>query len=106
MAEYKAGARKREPTHPGKIVASSLRSAGINPRTAAIAMGITPMALHNVINGKSAVSPAMALRLGRFFDNGPQLWLGLQSDHDLWREGIALEKTLATMKTAKDYEPA
>lgn len=27
----------------------------------------------------------MALRLGAFFGNGPQLWIDMQTRHDLWQ---------------------
>jgi antitoxin HigA-1 len=49
--------------------------------------------LGNVIKEKSAVSPALALRLGKFFGNGAEIWMGLQADIDLWnaREEIAPE---------------
>jgi addiction module HigA family antidote len=41
-----------------------------------------------VIKGKSAVSPSMALRLGKFVDNGAEIWIGLQTDFDLWTSWI------------------
>jgi len=37
---------------------------------AAIAIGVTRAALANLIHEKAAVSPEMALRLGKFFGNG------------------------------------
>lgn len=36
-------------------------------------------------SARSAVTPEMALRLGRFCGNGPDLWLRMQQAHDLWR---------------------
>lgn len=101
MVEYKAGPRRREPTHPGKIVASSIGELGISQRVAALSMGVTPMALANVIHCQSGVSPEMALRLGRFFGNGPQLWLGMQADHDLWKAERAIGDQVAKITPAK-----
>lgn len=100
MAEYKAGPRRREPTHPGRIVASSLEALRMSARMAAGRLGVTATALGNVIAGTSAVSPEMALRLGTFFDNGPELWLGMQADHDLWRARQALKAELAKIEPA------
>jgi addiction module HigA family antidote len=58
------------------------------------------MALHNEIKGKSAVTPAMALRLGKFFDNGAEIWMGLQTDFDLWTTRETLKAELAKIKPA------
>lgn len=106
MPEFKAGARKREPTHPGQIIESSLHALHMSARQAAIAMGITPMALLNVMKQSSGVTPAMALRLGKFFGNGPQLWMGLQVDHDLWHAKAAMKEQLAKIREARQREDA
>jgi addiction module HigA family antidote len=45
---------------------------------------VTRQTLHRILSGRSAVTPEMALRLGRFCGNGPDLWLRMQHAHDLW----------------------
>jgi addiction module HigA family antidote len=40
--------------------------------------------LHRILAEEASISPAMALRLGRFCGNGPGLWLRMQQAHDLW----------------------
>ncbi len=101
MAEHRAGMRKRRPTHPGKILSSSLEALGMTPYAAAPLLGVSRMMLSKITNEKAAVTPEMALRLGKFFDNGAELWLGLQADVDLWdaREKLAID--LAKIKPAK-----
>ncbi len=84
MAEYRAGERRRRPTHPGKVVKSSLEALDMTVYAAAKALGVTAQTLHNIVDGKSAVSPEMALRLGRWFGNGPDLYINMQRDVDLW----------------------
>jgi antitoxin HigA-1 len=42
------------------------------------------------LRGQQAVTPEMALRLGKLCGNGPEFWLRMQMAHDLWR----LERTL------------
>jgi len=101
VAEYPAGERRREPTHPGRIVASTLDNLRLSVRAGATAIGVTPTALNNVIAGKSAVTAEMALRLGTWLGNGPELWLGLQADHDLWRARQAMRDELARIKRAE-----
>lgn len=80
--EYKPG--KRRPTHPGQVVKSSLEALGLTVYAAAPLLGVTKQALGNVVAGTAAVSPEMALRLGRFFGNGPQVWSDLQREVDYW----------------------
>jgi addiction module HigA family antidote len=55
-----------------------------------------------VIEGKSGVTPEMALRLGTFFGNGAELWLGMQHDFDLWRARQKMRTDLAKIKPASD----
>ena len=45
---------------------------------------VSRQALHRVLAGKAAVSPEMALRLGKFCGNGPEIWLRMQQAFDLW----------------------
>lgn len=101
MAEYKAGARRRKPTHPGAIVKSQLEALGMSVYAAAPQLGTTKQALGNLVAGKAAVSPAMALRLGTFFGNGPELWMALQADVDLWETRQKLAGELAGIKPVK-----
>jgi addiction module HigA family antidote len=98
MAEYRAGPRKRAPTHPGEAVADILETVRVSGNQAARAIRVSPMALNNVITGKSSVTPEMALRLGKLFGNGAELWLNMQRDYDLWRAGQEMKTVLAEIK--------
>lgn len=84
MAEYKAGPRRRKPTHPGATIRRDIEALGLSVNAVALAIGVTRAALGNVVAEKSAVSPEMALRLGRFCGNGAGFWLRMQTAHDLW----------------------
>jgi addiction module HigA family antidote len=70
-------------------------------RAAAKAIGMSHNALANVTAGRSAVSTEMALRLGRYFGNGPQLWLNVQQDYDLWHAERALSGELGKIAQVK-----
>jgi addiction module HigA family antidote len=46
-------------------------------------LGVTRQALNNVINGKSGISPEMAIRLTKAFGSTPETWLKMQLAYDL-----------------------
>lgn len=78
--------RRRQPTHPGEILREDVLPAlRLSVSEAARQLRVTRQTLHRVLSGRSAVTPEMALRLGRFCGNGPELWLRMQQAHDLWR---------------------
>jgi len=89
--------RDRPPTHPGEILREDVLPAlNLSVTAAARELRVTRQTLHRVLAGKSGISPEMAVRLGRFCDNGPGLWLRMQQAYDLWhaekRLGEELEK--------------
>jgi addiction module HigA family antidote len=94
MTEYRAEARKVAPQHPGRVLGGLLEDQNISMRAAAKAIGVSHNALANVIAGKSAVTAEMALRLGIYCGNGPELWLNLQQAYDLWHAERALKGEL------------
>ena len=74
----------KNPPHPGLSVRHDcLEPLGLNVTEAAKALGVTRQALNNLVNGKSGVSPEMAIRLDKAFGGGAEVWLGLQLDYDL-----------------------
>ena len=47
-------------------------------------LGVSRVALSELVNEKRAVSLEMAQRLGQAFGNGPRFWLALQMQRDIW----------------------
>ncbi|MDH3403722.1 MAG: HigA family addiction module antitoxin [Acidobacteriota bacterium] len=87
--------REREPTHPGEILREDVLPAlGMSVSEAARQLRVSRQALHRVLSGSSAVSADMAVRLGRFCGNGPDLWLRMQGAHDLWHAQQRLAREL------------
>jgi addiction module HigA family antidote len=68
---------------------------------AAEGLKVTRQTLHRILAGTTAVTPEMALRLGKFCGNGPALWLRMQEAHDLWHAERRIASELAAIKTAK-----
>jgi addiction module HigA family antidote len=100
MAEFDAERRPSwEPSHPGAILRLDVLPAlGLNAAEVARRIGVSRQALHNILAEKSAVTPDMALRLGRLCGNGPVLWLRLQQARDLWEAERDLADVLATIQ--------
>ena len=92
----------RPPTHPGELLREMVLPAIGEPVTAvAKKLGVTRQHLHRVLAEKAAISPEMAVRLGKFCGNGPGLWLRMQQAYDLWHAERALKKEIAKIPTAK-----
>jgi addiction module HigA family antidote len=74
----------KNPPHPGLSVRyDCLEPLNLTVTEAAKALGVTRQALNNLVNGKSGISPEMAIRLDKAFGGGAETWLGLQLDYDL-----------------------
>jgi addiction module HigA family antidote len=90
----------RCPTHPGELLRAILAD-GLKLSVAAAArqLGVSRMTLHRLLRGEQAVTPEMALRLGKLCGNGPELWLRMQMARDLWRLRRKLRADLARIPT-------
>jgi antitoxin HigA-1 len=76
-------AMKNRP-HPGLSVRHDcLEPLGLTVTAAAMALGVTRQALNNLLNGRSGISPEMAVRLAKAFGSSAETWLGIQLDYDL-----------------------
>lgn len=86
MPEYSAKhPPKMEPVHPGAILREDVLPAlNLTVTEAARQLGVSRQMLHSILAERSAVSPEMAVRLGRFCGNGAAFWLRMQTAHDLW----------------------
>lgn len=74
----------KNPPHPGgSIRRACLEPLGLSVTEGAKILGVSRQALNNVINGKSGISPEMAIRLYKAFGSTPETWLRMQLAHDL-----------------------
>lgn len=92
----------RAPLHPGALLREDVLPAIGEPvMTVAKKLGVTRQHLHRILAEKAPVTPEMAIRLGKFCGNGPDLWLRMQQAHDLWHAERALRTEIAKIPTAK-----
>ena len=75
----------RPPIHPGEILREDVLPAlGFSVSEVAQRLGISRQQLHLVLAGTHPITTEMALRIGKFAGNGPELWLRMQQGYDLW----------------------
>jgi addiction module HigA family antidote len=76
----------RSPPHPGRIVRQEcLEPLELTVTEAAKALGVSRIALSELVNGRRGISPEMAIRLAKAFGSAPEVWAGLQLDYDMAR---------------------
>lgn len=74
------------PPHPGEVIRElCLEPLGVTVTAAARSLGVARKTLSELLNGKSGISPEMAVRLSIAFDTTPESWLTQQMHYDLWR---------------------
>ena len=76
--------RMKNPPHPGQhVLKDCLEPLGLSITKGAEHLGVSRLALSNLVNGKNGISPEMAIRLSKAFGGRPDVWLGMQMDYDL-----------------------
>jgi addiction module HigA family antidote len=79
--------KKRKPVHPGIILEEHyIKPLNLNLQKLADYLGIARNTLFKIREGRTSVTPTLALLLAEAFDTTPQLWLNLQQKYDLWME--------------------
>ena len=73
----------KTPAHPGRLIKNELEEMELSVAAAAEGLGITRQQLYNVINGKSGVTPEMAVRLEKGIGSTADTWLRMQAAFDL-----------------------
>ena len=73
----------KKPVHPGKILAAELKEIDLSIIALAKYLQVPDNRLYAILHGKRAITGDTALRLGQFFENGPDYWMNLQKSFDL-----------------------
>jgi addiction module HigA family antidote len=85
MSIANTGKLRRRPTHPGEMLREDfLPDYSLSVSGLADALGVSRQSVNELLRGRRAVSPAMALRLSKLFGNTAEFWLNAQRALDLW----------------------
>lgn len=80
--------------HPGRILAEEMEARNLSANALAIKLRTNRQAIADIIAGKRSISPVMALRIGHYLGTGPELWISMQGDYDLWKAEQAFGKQI------------
>ena len=76
---------KRKPTHPGEVLREDVLPAlKMTQSELANRLGVSRLSVSELLLEKRAMSPDMAVRIGRFTNTTPDSWLRMQATVDLW----------------------
>jgi len=88
-----------EPIHPGEILMLDyLEPLGLTQHRVAVAIGVPPRRINEIVHGKRGITADTALRLARYFGTSERFWLNLQSRYELEVERDRLAGTLDQIK--------
>lgn len=74
------------PPHPGEVIKEfCIETLGLTITEAANGLGVSRKTLSAIVNGRSGISPEMAIRISKAFGGSAESWLIQQSQYDLWQ---------------------
>ena len=72
------------PVHPGEVLAEEyLAPLGVSQHRLAVAIGVPPRRINEIVHGTRRISADTALRLARYFGTSERFWMNLQGRYDL-----------------------
>lgn len=84
-----------DPIHPGEVLMLEyLQPLGITQHRVAVAIGVPPRRINEIVHGKRRITTDTALRLARYFGTSERFWLNLQDRYDIEVERDRLGPTL------------
>ena len=99
MSIPNTGQRRIRPTHPGEMLREDfLPDYGLTISGLAEALGVSRQTINELLRGRRAVSPQMALRLSRLFGNSAEFWLNAQRAVDLRDAAQAIKTEVQRIK--------
>jgi addiction module HigA family antidote len=77
--------KMHNPPHPGEVLRQlCLEPLNLTVTDTARSLGVSRKALSSILNGRTGISPEMAVRLSIAFNTSAESWLNQQLQYDLW----------------------
>ncbi len=98
-----------EPITPGEILLEEyLIPHNISQNKLSRDIDVTVSRINDIVSGKRSITADTALRLAKYFNTSPDLWLGLQTEYDIRttkaKLGDYLDRRICTLENAKISE--
>ena len=89
---------KIPPVHPGEVLLEDfIDGLGITQNKLAVAIGVPPRRINEIVHGARGISADTALRLSRYFGTSAEFWINLQSYYELDRAEDLAGEQIATI---------
>ena len=92
-----------DPIHPGEVLMEDfIEGFGLTQNKLAVAIGVPPRRINEIVHGKRRITADTALRLGKYFGTTPEFWMNLQAHYDLRteRRNLAAIDAIEPLQTA------
>lgn len=87
---------------PGEILLEDfINGLGITQNRLAVAIGVPPRRINEIVHGRRRITADTALRLARYFGTSPQFWINLQSHYDLEVEAEHIQDQVDAIRPLK-----
>lgn len=87
------------PIHPGEVLNEDfIKAFGITQHKLAMAIGVPPRRINEIVHGKRGITADTALRLGRYFGVEPQFWVNLQGRYELELAEDSIAEEVSSIK--------
>lgn len=99
MSQANDKPRQIAPTHPGEMLREDfMPDFGLSVSSLALALGVSRQSINELLRGRRALSPTMALRLARLFGNSARFWLQAQQALEIWNSEQQNRTALARIR--------
>ena len=105
MSKSSTTTDKLDPVHPGQVLMEDfIKGFEITQNRLAVAIGVPPRRINEIVHGKRSITADTALRLGRYFGTSAQFWLNLQDQYNLDVEEDQIQTELDAIQPLKIAE--
>ena len=95
------------PIHPGEVLLEDfMKPLGLSQYRLAHDIGVTPIRISQIVNGKRSITVDTAMRLARYFSTSAEVWLRLQVRYDLEVAEKQLSKKINREVKVSDRTPS
>lgn len=96
----------RTAIHPGEHLADELRDLSMSAAELARQIEVPVNRITQIMNGQRAITADTALRLGHWFNTGPEIWLNLQQLYELRRTKAEVGAEVERLPKRSEGPPA